>query len=371
MNNAFSRFVMDAIHHEMSNALEEVEQLDRQGYHRNAIARLYEATREGDAAAAAVLGKRLFFGDRAPQAFDDGIRLIQAAARQGDGQALAQIAVFHAMGIFPKSWEKSLEYLVYAAQRNSLSAQAQLIALSEDEQLCGLALTSGISDHDWGRLAESIRLEHLLSPEQPDTLSASPRIMTLRQFLPHRICHWLIELARPGLNRARVYDAQHQSETVSETRTNSSATLDLMKSDVVTLLVQNRIAETVSIPMNHMEAIMVLHYAKDEQITAHYDFIHPRSADFQSQIGKLGQRQITFITYLNEHYSQGETTFPELELSNKGRTGDAIFFVNILDDDQPDLRTLHCGTPPGDGEKWIMTQFIRQKPVLALAPESR
>ena len=171
-------------------------------------------------------------------------------------------------------------------------------------------------------------------------------------------------LAQSGLQRARVYDASSQQETVSETRTNRSMTFTLMMSDVATLLVQAHIGATIKTPVREMEAIMVLHYARGEEITPHYDFIHPDSRDFHQQIGQMGQRRITFIIYLNDDYSGGETTFPEQGLSNRGHTGDAIYFVNIDAEGQPDLRTLHTGSPPASGEKWIMTQFVREREVI-------
>ncbi len=42
--------------------------------------------------------------------------------------------------------------------------------------------------------------------------------------------------------------------------------------------------------------------------------------------------------------------------------GEGIYFVNALPDMQPDLRMLHAGRPTTRGEKWIVTQFIRNRP---------
>ncbi len=71
---------------------------------------------------------------------------------------------------------------------------------------------------------------------------------------------------------------------------------------------------------------------------------------------------ITFILYLNDDYEGGETAFPTLGFSHKGHIGEGIYFVNALPDMQPDLRMLHAGRPTTRGEKWIVTQFIRNRP---------
>jgi hypothetical protein len=41
-----------------------------------------------------------------------------------------------------------------------------------------------------------------------------------------------------------------------------------------------------------------------------------------------------------------------------------MYFVNALENRQADLRTLHSGRPPTSGEKWVFSQFIRDRPTL-------
>jgi prolyl 4-hydroxylase len=38
-----------------------------------------------------------------------------------------------------------------------------------------------------------------------------------------------------------------------------------------------------------------------------------------------------------------------------------------LRDGQADLRTLHSGEPPTRGEKWVFSQFVRDRPEVALS----
>jgi prolyl 4-hydroxylase len=116
--------------------------------------------------------------------------------------------------------------------------------------------------------------------------------------------------------------------------------------------------------MSHMEAATVLHYAVGETIGDHFDFVDPAHPGYAEEIRRFGHRVVTFLVYLNSGYEGGETVFPRLGLEHSGQRGEGLFFVNTLADGQPNLRTLHNGRPPTRGEKWVFSQFIRNRPEL-------
>ena len=70
----------------------------------------------------------------------------------------------------------------------------------------------------------------------------------------------------------------------------------------------------------------------------------------------------TFLVFLNEDFEGGETEFPKAGIAFRGRTGDGLFFANVTRDGRPDPLTLHAGRPPTRGEKWILSQWIRERP---------
>jgi prolyl 4-hydroxylase len=107
----------------------------------------------------------------------------------------------------------------------------------------------------------------------------------------------------------------------------------------------------------------VLHYDVGEEITEHYDFIDPNIPGYAEEIARQGERVVTFLVYLNDDYGEGQTAFPRLGISNKGTRGEGIFFVNAVDG-KADTRTLHAGRTPAGGEKWIVSQFVRNRPLL-------
>jgi prolyl 4-hydroxylase len=203
------------------------------------------------------------------------------------------------------------------------------------------------------------------------TLNPDPLVRSLPGFLPPAVCRLFIERAAGRLGRALVYDSLKREETTHRTRTNTAATFGLGDTDVVQLLAQARMAGACGLPPANMEAISVLHYDVGEEITNHYDFVDPRTPGHDQEIARLGQRVVTFLVYLNADYEGGETAFPKLDLRHRGGVGDGLYFVNALPDGTADLRTMHAGCPPATGEKWIISQFIRDRSLRPGGPSSR
>jgi hypothetical protein len=52
-----------------------------------------------------------------------------------------------------------------------------------------------------------------------------------------------------------------------------------------------------------------------------------------------------------------------------GAKGQGLYFSNALVNGEPDLRMVHAGLPPKDNEKWLMSQFIRNRVVLGARAE--
>ena len=313
------------------------------------------------------LGKRLLTGDRAPWLPTDGARLIVDAAAAGGAEAAARSAVLAAMGAYvAQSWSDALEMLVLAAERGWPAARGALETLAGD---AAAGRSAAESRDRWRRLAQAIDLRSWLRSPRATTLSEQPVVRSIPALASDAVCAWLIERASGRLERARVYDAFVGSEATSEQRTNTAASFTLGEVDFVQALLQARMAAACGIAPEQMEAPAILHYEPGEQITDHFDFVDPRTPHHAEQIAKYGQRVITFLVYLNDDYAGGETAFPRIGLEHKGRSGEGLFFVNVLPTREPDLRTAHAGRPPARGEKWVVSQFIRDRRVLGAALE--
>jgi hypothetical protein len=349
----------------MSASLSAAAEHDLAGRHDDAINALARATQDGDIAAMTELAKRLIVGDRAPTLPKEGVQFLLDATKAGNAEAALRLAVLTGVGAHvQQSWGDALGLLVFAAERGSESARGQLLALA------GRAPMAAEGDSQWRRLALGIDLKFWSNAPPGTTLSPSPLVRVFPEFVTDSVCTWLIEQARPNLKRALIYDPVGGQDIADHMRTNSAAGFDLMHADLVQIAVQSRIGATIGVPVQNMEGPTVLHYAVGEEITNHYDFVNPRIANYQAEIEQRGQRIATFLIYLNDDYEGGETDFPELRLRYHGAKRGGIVFTNALANGEPDLRMVHAGLPPKDNEKWLMSQFIRNRVVLGTRAEN-
>jgi prolyl 4-hydroxylase len=334
----------------LSSALE----LDAAGRHGEALEALKAGARTGDLPAMSELGHRLLSGDRAPAMPKQALALLAGASRAGEGRAIARMAALTAAGAYvPQDWSGALRMLADAAVAGDTSARGQLRCLQPD----------GATPAEWHAMAARVSIGEWLSAAQ--VVGLEPRVGQVLRLCPPAVCDWLIGRATGRLERARVYDAVERREMEHEMRTNTAANFDYGTLDVVQCLVQARMARTCGQRVQQLETPMVLHYEVGQQITPHFDFIDTGAPDYEKQIREQGQRMITFLLYLNDDYDGGETTFPELGIVHRGTRGDGLYFVNSRRDRSADRQMLHTGSPPTRGEKWIVTQFIRD---IALRP---
>ncbi len=352
-------------HHELSAYIERAEQCDAAGAHGEAVNHLVAGAKKNDVEALTRLGKRLLVGDRAPCLPKDGAGFIAQASAAGGAEAAGVLAVLYAVGASPRhDIRAALDVLILAAERGWLPAQEQLSVLAgrpfDGTREAG-ATPTGAS---WRQLGPSIDLNAWQTAPPATELSASPLIRSYPGFASEPVCRWLIDKARGRLSRALVYEALTQEVTVRPSRTNTAAAFNLLETDVVCVLVQHRMAACLGMPLRHFEAATVLHYDEGEEITEHYDFVDPNVPNYAQEIAQRGQRVVTFLLYLNDDYGGGETAFPRLGIEHKGERGEGLFFVNALPDGSADVRTLHAGRTPRQGEKWIVSQFVRDRALL-------
>jgi hypothetical protein len=333
---------------------------DAAGRHDDAVNELAKAAQRGDIEATTELGKRLITGDHGFLMPQDGTRLLLDAVAAGGVEAALRLATLAALGAYvEQSWGRALGLLVFAAEKGSAAARAQIEIFARRRPA-----DREPADGEWHRLAESVDLASWTSPARSIALNDDPAVRSFPEFTEDSVCAWLIERARGNLKRALVYDPAYGGDIADHMRTNTAAGFDLMTADLVQVALQHRIAASVGLPIDNMEGPTVLHYDVGEQITNHYDFLNPGSPNYKDEIIRRGERIITFLVYLNDDYEGGETQFPKLGIRHKGQRREGLLFVNALPSGPPDLRMVHAGTPPTSGEKWIVSQFIRNRVVL-------
>lgn len=184
-----------------------------------------------------------------------------------------------------------------------------------------------------------------------------PRIGMADAFLSAAECAWLIERAGPIQEATLVYDDQGRTSQNDE-RTNTAGTFKLPDFDLPLLLIRQRIANTLAIRVTQFERTSVFRYEVGQRFGPHADYI---ATAYTGEIRRNGQRPATFLVYLNDDFDGGETHFLKLNKKFRGGIGDALFFYNLTAEGLPNEVTMHEGAPPTRGQKWLLSQFIRDK----------
>ena len=259
----------------------------------------------------------------------------------------------------PQSWDDALDHLRHAAEAGLVLARAELAALAGDWALAAELSSGKLAEVDWLALRRRIRVADWLKSPSKRIVSASPRIAVVEGFASPEECQWLIARARNGLTPATVFDHDTGEARIESVRTNSQCYFTRDNSDLVLAVLRARMSRVIELPVDWMEVPMVLHYAPGEEFLPHVDFLDTEHPGHALDIAKRGQRVLTFLLVLNEGYEGGETEFTEMHSRWKGRAGSALFFWNVEPDGRPDPRTAHAGLPPANGEKWLLSQWVR------------
>ena len=309
--------------------------LDNRGMHDHALRWLREAANSGHIEAQYVLGARLVVGRAAPFSPEEGAKWISTAAQQGSPEALSLMSVLASM---TGDWEEAITFTKDAAARGDDRARQQIALLRNPKQF-DVELWDGSIAPVWKHQA--------------------PRVGVIERFIPQAFCNWLIARAQPKLQAARL-KAPAQGPHANY-RTNAGAGFSLLESDLILQMINARVADAIGVPLQNQEPTNVLNYQRGEEYKPHFDFITASDAN-APELSSTGQRVATVLIYLNDGYEGGDTVFPTLNWSFKGKPGDALVFWNVNEAGEPDRKTLHAGAPVTRGEKWLYSKWVHANP---------
>ena len=313
---------------------------------------LRASARAGDLHALTTLGKRLLMGDGVAPSPKEGLACLETAAARGNGEASAQLALLAAWGILqPRNLAVALDRLQRAAELGWEPAQRELGFLARS------------TGKDWPALRGQVDVTAWTTPPVVQVLRDAPSIRTCKGFASVAECDWLIELARKDLRRAKIYRKDAAGHEHSHTRTNTESDYTIGNADIVLNLIRARLAAAAGIDSRRFEVAKLLHYEPGQQFEAHCDFQEPATPALRQEIERYGQRVATLLVYLNDDYGGGETDFPRIGLRHKGARGDALLFANVQPSGALDYDTLHAGLPPTSGVKWVLSQWVRDRPI--------
>lgn len=302
----------------------------------------------------------------------EAIAAVEAAARERDPEAMLAVAHWRLFGVYgERDLDTAHRLFADAGEAGSVEAvrlRATLVAngtgCSSDPALAR-AMLEQIAPVD-ANAAHQLALLAAMPPPgsvaalSAETLCRAPSIRLVRGLLSADECRYIITAAGPLLQPSFVVDPVSGRRIPHPVRTSYGMNFGPTQEDPVIHQLNRRIAAATGTEVSCGEPLHVLRYRGGQEYRPHFDALP----------GAANQRSLTALIYLNEDYAGGETLFDRLELSVRGRMGDALVFDNIDAEGLGDERSRHAGLPVSGGEKWLATRWIRQRPYDALAAVS-
>ena len=188
----------------------------------------------------------------------------------------------------------------------------------------------------------------------------NPTFAALGNLLAAEECSELIELARPRLTPSTLADPISGRDIVSGKRPSWGMFFRLEENDFIARL-DRRLSALMNMPLENGEGLQVLHYRQGAGSEPHFDYLAPTNAPNRQSIARSGQRVSTLVTYLNDVPAGGQTIFPQLGWAVSPLRGNACYFEYADDSGRVDTRSLHASAPVKQGEKWVVTKWMRQR----------
>lgn len=190
-------------------------------------------------------------------------------------------------------------------------------------------------------------------------ISDSPEIYECENFLSDDECAYIINEARPRLQRSTMVDPNSSGTLINANRTSLGVFLSHI-GDPILQKIRARVEAFTDIPKDNGESMQVLYYGIGAEYKPHYDFFDPKTPGGLIHYNRGGQRVASFLLYLNTPDKGGETVFPKANLKIQAKKGKGVLFYNVDDIGATNLRSLHGGSPVISGEKWIATIWLRE-----------
>ena len=299
---------------------------------------------------------RLFAAGQ-PQA---GIALVERAAAAADGEALYALANWRLYGLNgPRDLAQAHELLAAACEgghRDSIRLRARLLGNgtgTAEDAAAAYALLAPLAADDANIAAELRLAQDDVPPATAEPLSAEPAITMLRGLLTSAECEYLVAQSAGRLQPSAIVDPATGRRIPHPVRTSLGTNFGPAHEDLVVRRINRRIAGASGTAVEAGEPLHVLAYTPGQEFRLHLDALP----------GVTNQRTHTMLVWLNDAFEGGETVFPALGLSLRGRPGDALLFANLGADGRADERTRHAGLTPTSGQKWLASRWIRARPV--------
>lgn len=189
----------------------------------------------------------------------------------------------------------------------------------------------------------------------------TPTIVVQDSVLADDLCQYIISLAK-GVGLVPNLIASNGKDIRDELRTSSGIGVDFGENEVIDEVYKS-MASMCHLPVTHAETMSIQRYRPGEEYKPHWDaYVSNEDLPLEARVAECGNRPVTIIGCLND--SDAATVFPHLGFGIQSMQGRVIMFGNLDEDNEPHPLSMHMGTTPREGEKWIFTLWFREKPYM-------
>ena len=200
-----------------------------------------------------------------------------------------------------------------------------------------------------------------VSVEPGKKIHETADIWSIPNFLDRRECRYLVRAAHQRLQPSVVVHPATGQLFQDPIRQSSAAAFPFTEEKPVIHAINQRIAAATNTVYEQGEPLQILHYSSGQEYKLHSDAL-PTGQN---------QRLFTFLIYLNDAFTGGETNFPRLGITHCGQPGDALMFRNVDAAGYADPLLVHAGLPVSGGEKYLASKWIRVEPLDISGPSGR
>jgi prolyl 4-hydroxylase len=309
----------------------------------------------------------------AGQRFAEAARLLLAAAAAGETAATAELAHWRIVGnLIRRDLAEARRLLALAAAEGDDGAallHAGFLASGvggSDDWAAALAALRALATREPQaaaqlRLLESMALDADGFPSAPVAsrrVSEAPHVAVAERFMTESECAYLRAAGEPALQPSMVVDPASGRMVPHPVRSSDAAVIGVYGEDLVVNALNRRMAALSGTDPAKGEPLQLLRYRPGDEYKPHWDALP----------AEPNQRVLTILVYLSDDYEGGETSFPRIGLTFRGKTGDALLFRNAAADGRPDPAALHAGLPVTKGVKYLASRWIRAERFAFLPP---
>ncbi len=205
-------------------------------------------------------------------------------------------------------------------------------------------------------LGEAVRRRLASDPAVYKVPTAKAEIFAIGDFLSAaecaQLCTMIDAVARPS--------SLHELDYASGFRTSFSGDLDPCDSFVRSIA--RRIDDCLGIDPTFGEHLQGQRYLPGQQFKPHNDWFYTSEKYWQLEQARGGQRSWTAMAYLNTVEEGGETHFTHVGIRVQPKPGVLMLWNNAHPDGQPNVDTMHAGSPVVKGAKYVITRWYRTRP---------